>query len=412
MQENLLDELLIPSVDEHELLSVIQRHYGSARSTPEDDVVFPNSSSYSLKIRSKDGKLQRIEPGPAFSKEELEALKGKTRTQLVESPGTGVAVCILFSSQPVKGVFCSTSAGIQILPLPPQAPHPNVLIADHPFILEFRIRKSHDGFVTNNRHMRGRLEWSWVLNALLRRRIKCIGHRSKHLWVWWPDGPERTPCQAQIKWAQEYYMIDDFVGLKDDFTGATLTEISQVPHNEYYESLYLRSNDFLVPDSLSRLLDLAAGTSIETRRRFMRAAQWMYVANPLWDHHISSYYISLIAAVESLAFSQASPNPCPTCGKDTSPGPTQRFQDFVERYAPSSDQSERNKKWLYNIRSGLSHGRYLLHVDETPWDWSLNTTYLKQQDAYSQLSQLVQQVIVNWLVEQSPSSPVASEAVQ
>lgn len=221
--------------------------------------------------------------------------------------------------------------------------------------------------MTNNRHMRGRVEWSWVLNALLRSQIKCIGPRSKHLWVWWPDGPERTPRQAQIKWAQEFYMIDNFVGLKDDFTGATLPEISQVPHNEYYKSLYLRSNDFLVPDSLSRLLDLAVGTSIETRRRFMRAAQWKYVANPLWDHHISSYYILLVAAVESLAFSQASPNTCPTCGKDTSPGPTQRFQDFVERYAPSSDQTERNKKWLYHTRSDLAHGRYLLHLDEAPW---------------------------------------------
>jgi hypothetical protein len=75
MQENLLHELLIPSVDEHELLSLIQRHYGSASRPPEDDVVFPNSSSYSLKIRSKDGKLQRIEPGPHFPKKSLRPLR-------------------------------------------------------------------------------------------------------------------------------------------------------------------------------------------------------------------------------------------------------------------------------------------------------------------------------------------------
>ena len=396
MPENLLPDLLLPNVDHLELLTVIQQHYRSSRSTTDDDVVYPNADPYALKIRHKDGRITMIEPGPVFSVQELEALQEKVRTQLVESPGTAVEVCIMFSSSPVKGSFTHPSGRVQILPAPPQAPRPPVLYADHPFVLEFPIRQSHNGFITTQRRTRGVLEWTWILNVLLRANIKSIGPRSGHMWALCLQGREGPPTQAQVQWAQEYYMIDSFKLVQDEFTKTSPLLIPEMHHGEYYAARYIVSDDLVIPDSLSGLLDRVANLSADDHRRFMRATQWMYVANAVWDHHVSSSYIALVAAIESLAHRSTSSKPCQTCGKDTSPGPTQRFQDFIEEHAPTPGAAE-NKKWLYHMRSDLVHGLYLLQFDESVFGLPLTTTYLEQSGAYTDLYQIVRLVLVNWL---------------
>lgn len=98
-----------------------------------------------------------------------------------------------------------------------------------------------------------------------------------------------------MKWAQEFYMIDNFITQLDEFTPPNSPELLQIPHNKYYGSTYLILDDLEIPDILSRMLDLIAGLSVHDRRRFIRAAQWVYVANAVWVHHASSSYIALVA---------------------------------------------------------------------------------------------------------------------
>ena len=83
-----------------------------------------------------------------------------------------------------------------------------------------------------------------------------------------------------------------------------------------------------------------------------------------------------------------------------SPGPTQRFQEFIETYAASSDPENRNTKRLYRIRSNIAHGRDLLHFDSSPWDWSSSTTSIKEQEALDELFGLTCKITVNWLQKQ------------
>lgn len=399
MAGDLLEEIKQLRVDHHELVSIIQRHYQTSCSTLEDDIICPSNRPYALKIRYKDGVITKLEAGPGFSRSEFNSLKERAQSELADSPGNLVMRHVLFSCPPpVRGYFRSASSTIQILPAPPEAPRPHFTHADHPFILEFPVKRSTNTFVTQNRSLRGMLEWTWILNALLRSTITCIGPRMRNLWVLCSDDADGAPKHSHVKYAQEFYMIDGLIIQRDDFTTPSWSQISLIPHDRYYDRAYHPSQDELVlPESLSEMLDMIAGLAPDERRRFMRAVEWLYVARALWDHHISSYYIALISAIESLAYRSVPRRPCEKCGNDTSPGPTQRFQEFVERFGPRSEASESNKKWLYRLRSDIVHGRGLLYIDEAPWDFSFNTSWLQDRSAYAELSYLVRETLVNWL---------------
>src|SRR5947209_2167379 len=100
---NLLNQIAVSGLDHYEILHVVQAHYGTAPSTIDGDIVYPNSSDYALKLRCRAGKISAIERGPAFSDAEFTVIQGKIRTELAKAPGKVVERCILLSSKPVQG---------------------------------------------------------------------------------------------------------------------------------------------------------------------------------------------------------------------------------------------------------------------------------------------------------------------
>jgi len=397
MPENLLAQLDAPGLDHYELLNLLGFHFGGSCTTEDNSVIYPCKDSYIVRVRSKNDQILSFEPGPGFSKDKFASLKDKVRSTLIDSPGQVIRADILFSSKPVKGCFRAASGQLQILPAPDHAPRPPVTIADHPFILEFPIKSSSDGFVTNNRAMRRALEWTWILNALLRASISRIGPRFQHLWGLVPSDPPEAPKQEDVKWVQEYYAIDDLPIQYAAFSPQGALRIREIPPDEYYNSNYILSDDLVLPDSLSQMLDKTDKLPFAERQRFLRAVRWFYAARYLHFHLISSCFVALVCAIESLIPELEQQVICPECKKDRSPGPTQRFQDFVETYAPTPDSQERNKKRLYKIRSDLAHGRDLLRFDSSPWDWSLNTTSMTEREALDDLFSIARKIIVNWL---------------
>ena len=397
MSENLLPQLDALQLDHYELLNLLGFHLGGSCTTEDNSVIYPCKDSYIVKVRSKNDRILSIEPGPGFSKDKFASLKDKIRSTLFDSPGQVIRADILFTSKPVKGCFRATNGQLQILPAPDHAPRPPVTIADHPFILEFPIKSSSDGFVTNNRAMRRALEWTWILNALLRASISRIGPRAQHLWGLVPSDPPGAPKQEDVKWVQEYYAIDNLPIQYADFSPVGTDRIGEILHDEYYNSPFLAADVLVLPDSLSQMLDKTDRLPFAERQRFLRAVRWFYAARYLHFHLISSCFVALVCAIESLTPGPEQQIICPECKKDRSPGPTQRFQDFVETYAPTSDPQGRNKKWLYKIRSDLAHGRDLLRFDSSPWDWSLNTTSMTEREALDDLFSIARKIIVNWL---------------
>src|SRR5690348_10504104 len=134
MSRAILQELTPANVDHYEILDLIQSHYATGQSTPDNCVLYPASTSYALKIRFNKGQIRSIEATSNFTTTDRVALRAKIQTQLIDSAGVAVERCIMFSSRPVKGSFRSASGLIQILPPPSNALE---VYGQHPFVFEF-----------------------------------------------------------------------------------------------------------------------------------------------------------------------------------------------------------------------------------------------------------------------------------
>jgi hypothetical protein len=64
-------------------------------------------------------------------------------------------------------------------------------------------------------------------------------------------------------------------------------------------------------------------------------------------------FMHTIQAIESLAWQPRRQTFCPECKKPDGPGPTQLFNQFLDRFAPEATEG---RSALYGVRSGLSHG--------------------------------------------------------
>lgn len=153
----------------------------------------------------------------------------------------------------------------------------------------------------------------------------------------------------------------------------------------------------MVPDNLDVLVGAFVNLEPEDRFRFLRACQWVYVARAHWVTHASSFNIALVAAIESLLPAAPKSERCPACGRDKGPGPTQLFQDFVEAHTQGETAS--NRKPPYALRSKLGHGWGLLQLDERPWAFSFTTSDLQERESWTELSNVVREVLINWLLK-------------
>ncbi len=182
MRQGLLAELVPPGVDDFELLAFLQEHYGMPGASGPNESVYPSSSDYVVKIHWRDGRVTSLERGPQYSAAHESSLRGAVQTQLVESPRTVVTTWVLFSSpRIVNGYFRSDQ--LQIQPPSAAAPRPHETSGDHPFHLQFAIRESTNGFITNMRRHRLAWETALILNVLLRTQVKVHGVRSKKMWA-------------------------------------------------------------------------------------------------------------------------------------------------------------------------------------------------------------------------------------
>ena len=354
---------------------------------------FPNSKQYSLKVRRKGARITSIEAGPHFSAADFVALKGEVQRILIESPGVGMWRNILFSSVPVKGHFRHASGTFQICPIPAEAPQLGSLGGDHPFILEFQLRESQDKTITIFRRAKKALEWTLILNALLRPLISSIGPNLKQFWAYCPD--EQQPNleeKWQTKWVQEGYSIKNFSSRISELSNLQGISIFSIPHQEYYGRK--NPDGFVLPDTFSSMLDSIEKLSDSERARFIRAIQWKYTADRVWEHSQSLTFVALVASFESLMPQDDPQEHCPTCGKNISQGPTQKFQDFVERYGPQSPVC-RKKRRLYATRSKIMHGAGLISPDEKPFTFRSHDELIDQDE----LDDISRQVLINWLIE-------------
>jgi hypothetical protein len=394
---NLLAELWGDELDHDELIEVIQMHFGAAQDEPDGAIVYPGQGVVKMRLRAEGDRIRALEPGPDFDAGDLMAIRQKVDVALRRSTGTTTQRAVLFASRPVTGWYTAPDGVIGLRPAPPSAPRPkDGMLGKHPFLIEYRYRGSNDVFVGMQRSFRVGREWAWVLNSILTDAISVVSNRGRHHWVLVPSD-EGDTMPVRVVWAQEsYHIAEGLPPLGDDPSIPDGPPIPRRVTGAYYGDSALRVGTELdLPDSIDTTLTRLQALPQPERQRYLRAAQWLFVANELWDVQISSWYIGLVTAIEALAFTEDRPDPCPACGRDRSEAVTRRFKDFLERFAPGvGNRSVINE--LYRVRSSLVHGGDLLHHDD-PYGMSFKPVALEERARMDRLSRAVKVAMINWL---------------
>jgi hypothetical protein len=404
MPHELYSKLFADRVDPEELLEILSSHFSRAEADLQGGWFFPSREESRLHVRLKGDQVQDIAPGGAFDSEEAETLRVEIERSLVEAQADVIHTTVAFAYAPVDGYFRDPRDAFQILPAPPQAPRPPHFVGHHPFLLQHRFAKSANDLISLHRGQRESTQWVWCLNALLEHKVFTYGPRSRQLWAITPDWGT-DDLEFDTKWAQEFYAIPDWQP-PTILVESDAMPIVEVPASEYYGRLGLRLGEaFAIPDSLSddvsRFLDLLP----ERRGRFLRAAHWKAAAGDVWEKHMSSWYIALVAVIESLAQIEEPADPCESCGRDRNQRPTKRFKDFLTRYAPGSG-TRTELDVLYSVRSGLAHGGGILRHD-MPMGPGMIAFGGSERRAMDRLSAAVTIAMVNWLRDPSPETGVS-----
>jgi len=152
-----------------------------------------------------------------------------------------------------------------------------------------------------------------------------------------------------------------------------------------------------VPELMTRALDRYFELKASDRKRFLSACYWLQHASHVWDISHTAHYVALINAIEVLLPSFGGDS-CPECGRDRSKGPTAKFAEFPDLYAPS-DEAEPRRRELYRIRSKITH-RHALLFSDTPRHWGgLEPAEQAEFERSGNTMKMVQRALINWLLD-------------
>jgi hypothetical protein len=352
--ENLLPRLLPAGVEHHDLVSVVSSRFGGSLYEPDRRATFfPMNPPHALRLEyNQDLELTGAFAEEALSEEDVEAVPAELKRNFLESAGPGVGQGILFGSAPVDG-WWGYRDRFRIIRVPPEASRPHVLVAPHPFLVEFIYNRSPEFTVSLCRRRREEHRLALLLSSLLKSSItwhlyKAVGGRHS-TWVQLPN----SGSVWNIAFCQIAYEHESIPHVLDAFTPTDgFGRLPLVPAERYYQPRYIRDGDSLeLPSDLEESIDLFFALPAQQQDRFLQASYWLNQANRV--DSFSAMFMYIIQAIESLAWRRRSQTYCPRCNKPEGPGPTRLFNEFLDRHAPEATEGRR---LLYNVRSGLSHG--------------------------------------------------------
>jgi hypothetical protein len=271
----------LSQIDHQELLAILTLRYKTCWLVSKDEVSFPASNNYRLKLKMHHGQITKISSGESLSEHELSELSAQVEADLKDNRIAECGAEILFARRPVTGAFRFTSVLMQILPPPSEAPRPPQMPADYPFVLEYPIQSCRTPEVRHLRRRKNAVEWAWVLNALLHGSIKYSGSRMRKMWA-----IKSVESNAPSFWAHEFYSVPPGFRVFASVLSEQGNPLPVVPAGSYFGDANAQANvidTFFLPDNIDSLVGAFLKLDSAGRRRVLRSAAAIYIAGQLWE---------------------------------------------------------------------------------------------------------------------------------
>lgn len=394
MSKELLTQLHVAEADSAELEQVLLNFYGQSSQVSGREVRYgADSENPRLVVTyTNAGAISDIEPGPAFAAADATSLRERIAADLLATGPVNIGRCVLFTSLPTVGWY-RFQDWFQLLPVPLEAPRPDHVVGDHPLMMEVSYPSSPNASVNMFRRRKREREAELVCSALLNPRVVAGSHYVDFHWVYEPiiDGQmESTYRQGGYAWRGASFQSNAFSTIDD------IPPLEAVEPQAYYTRIGIGAGDvFAVPATLTESLERFLRLGTAERARFLSASYWFQHSSKVWLTSRSASVLALVSAIEALMPPAPAAARCDKCGSPQGPGPTARFEEFVDQFVPAAESSPSRKRF-YSLRSAISHGGKLLHTDQLLW--GVGTESAKEGTEMRQLSELVRLALINWLL--------------
>lgn len=398
---SLEDRFHLKEVNHQELLLVLLSFFGECMGTekgyryPENEKVFLD-----VQLDNKSGKVIQVNPSKEFPCEEIDKIETRIKEGLIDNQIHQIYESVGFSGERVEGYFRYKfqDKEFQVIPVPDTAPKPKVLMADHPFLLQFSYIFSPDPYVNSARRQQKLSIYIRLLNLLSNSGI-TLGHMRS---FWAICDKDRRNLTSE--WKESGYICERFPRKSDEYTPVdNFLPIRRVSYKDYYSysrswPSAISSGHLEFPDNLEESFDQAFGLSSEDWQRFFMACSWYYQSTNIQQESFSSAFMALINAIECLIDKPEKEERCSCCGQ-LKYSVAKRFNEFLKKHVPFLETAfPEEEKLIYKVRSKLTHGHDLLIQDLEPWAFILNTKADRQEDILQRkLCFITRTAIYSWL---------------
>ncbi|NKE72827.1 hypothetical protein [Candidatus Manganitrophus noduliformans] len=412
MPRDVTDYLRGPEVDLSEMIWQMPPAYHQRREEDNTITFFRSGQpkgeeNFALRLTIKNGHITKVIQGPALSDEDLEQIHNKIEQNLLQLTGDHFHRGVLFSSTPIQGSWRYKDK-FQILPPPPESPMPgpghDFGFARYPFVLELKYSGSANFKINMMRGTKTTEELSYLFSSLLEGSIYGLGQRPRSHWVLLPERRsfwQRLFAKTRrwdVGFCNEFYTLGDMGKIHKFSSNDHLPPLPFEESKKYYLERCdsLNSDGLKLPENFEESLDRFFSLPIEKRESYLRAGYYFQRSSMIFDYSSSISYIALIQAVEAIMPSISSSEVCETCKSTLRKGPTSLFAEFLESLLGNSSDAHRHLKVFYSVRSALSHGGKILHLDRVGGGGVLSMGELAR---FINLRRIVRLALVKWLYE-------------
>lgn len=326
----------------------------------------------------------------SMSKTQQSALSNQVVATLLEKQYEVVGQSIGFSENaPVRGFYRYKDA-FQILPIPSEAPHAPMMVAPHPFVLQFKYLSCQDSSINGYRRAEKTAQLTRILNSLCTNAIFAPSRYLRHFWGF-SDPNKITLMQPGYGYAGFLPEVAHFSDTSE------MSPIKMFPAKDYYHiDFFSGEYDQALPDSIEKYLDKVLALSAADAERFAIASGWFSQIRDLWPVSSSAALIAVVSAIEALLDKKY--EICSEC-KQPKFGVTKSFRDFIRTYVPGiGQQFPEEYKAIYNVRSDLAHGNNLLEGDREYWNYFGKPLEQWQSDFQRNTYHITATALLNWVL--------------